>query len=367
MTLEELRPFVDAVIAPGAAEADEAQMLTPSLLAALSSQRLWGWNIAGRFGGTERTTADCGRLHEEIGRKCSSLRALLTVHQMVAGAIGRWGSETQKEAWLGSMAKGEKFGAFALTEAEAGSDARAIRMRADRSGDEFILNGTKKWITGGEIVSVFLVFANLGEGTTAFLVPRESEGMRIKPLRGMLGLRAAMMADVEFQDVRVPAVAMLGPMRFGVEQVALRALQFGRLVLAFGCVGMAKACLEASLTQAVARRQFGVPISQHQLIQRRLADTTVGIRTAELLCQSAALMESVGDPCGALEIMAAKYHAARVAVQSSADAVQILGASGCGPESLVARFYRDSKIMEIIEGTTEVMQIKIAELAGFAV
>lgn len=368
MTRSELREFVDVQVTRVASAADEALSLPSELLAACSRAGLWGWNLPRAYGGFERSLLECGWLHEETGRSCSSLRALLTVHGMVGSAIARWGSSEQKTEWLPRMARGEALAAFALSEAEVGSDVSAVQMTAEpdaRVG--YRLKGTKKWITGGSIASVFLVFARRGEGIAAFLVPGDAPGLRRTPVQGMLGLRAAMLAEVLFDDVLVGETALLGPRNNGIAHVALRALQFGRLMVAFGCVGMAKSCLHAALTHAQERRQFGAPLAEQQLIQRRLAHMAMGIRSSELLCRSAAELEMAGDAASMLEILTAKYEAARIAIETAASAVQVMGASGCAPGSTVARFFRDAKVMEIVEGTTEILELKIAEQAAFAI
>lgn len=366
MKRDELRALVEEEIEPMARRADLDQVWPREFLDSLGQRGLWGWNIARSHGGSGRSVLECGVLHEEIGRRCSSLRAMLTVHQMAAEAIGRWGSSPQRERWLPGMARGTTRAALALTESQAGSDATAITMQAEPTCDGYRVTGEKKWVTNGQLAAVFLVFAKANQHTTAFLVPREAKGIRITPCQGMLGLRAAMIANVTFDGVELPADAALGPVQAGIDHVAARALHFGRLAVAFGCVGMAKACLEMSLAHAVTRRQFGASLFEHQLIQRRLAEIVVGIRTSELLCTSAARMVAEAEPGELLEVLSAKYHAARIAAESAAQAVQILGARGCEPDHLAGRFFRDGKVMEIIEGTTEVLQIGIAKQAGFA-
>lgn len=366
MSSVDLKTFINTEVGPVAEAADQSEIMPSRLIEACGRVGLWGWNLAERYDGGGRSVLECGRLHEEIGRHCSSLRALLTVHQMVGNAIQRWGTEAQKQQWLPSMASGSTLASFALSEAEAGSDVAEIQTIAVEADGGYRLCGTKKWVTGGETSSQFLVLARLGQGTVACLVPGDAAGVRRTPIRGMLGLRAAMLAEVEFNQVFIPRDALLGPKTAGIPHVALRTLQWGRLMVAFGCLGMMRACLALSLTHATSRVQFGTAISERQLIQRRVAEMVVTIRSVDLLCQSAARMESDSDPMAVVEVLAAKYLAARAAADASSSAVQILGARGCETSSLAGRFFRDSKVMEIIEGTTEVLQVNLAEQAGVA-
>ncbi len=300
-----------------------------------------------------------GLLTEEIGRGCSSVRSLLTVHDMVAHAIQRWGSPAQKQRCLPAMARGEILGALALSEPEAGSDAKSVQTTAADAGDAWVLNGRKKWTTYGQLADLFLVLAQADGKPTAFLVERETPGLAVRPLHGITGTRASMLAEIFFEGCRVPKENLLGRPGFGVSHVISAALEHGRYSVAWGSVGLGQACLDASRAYAAGRRQFGVPIADHQLIRRMLTNMIVEVRAARLLCLRAGWLRDAGDPGASGEIMVAKYYASTMATRAASDAVQIHGANGCSEDYPVGRYLRDSRVMEIIEGSTQIQQITI--------
>jgi glutaryl-CoA dehydrogenase (non-decarboxylating) len=304
-----------------------------------------------------------GLLTEEIAKGCSSVRSLLTVHDMVAHAIHRWGSKAQRERYLPAMARGEILGALALSEPGAGSDAKSVETTAALTpgvaGDAWVLDGRKKWTTFGQIAGLFLVLAQAEGRPTAFLVERESPGLAVHPLRGILGTRASMLAEITFEGCLVPPENLLGRPGFGVSHVIAAALEQGRYSVAWGSVGIGQACLDACRAYAAERRQFGVPIADHQLIRRLLTDMIVEVRAARLLCLRAGWLRDAGDPGAAGEVMVAKYFASTMATRAANDAVQIHGANGCSEDYPVGRYLRDSRVMEIIEGSTQIQQITI--------
>lgn len=303
-----------------------------------------------------------GFLNEEIGAACSSARSLITVHSMVCHAIRRWGSMDLQSHWLHRLASGSGIAAFALSEPDVGSDAAAVKTSATEAGDAWILEGRKKWVTFGEIADLLLVFARAHDGPLALLVPTDSHGVHRAPIRGLLGCRASMLAEITLDNVRVPKGNALGRPGFGLT-IASSALDVGRYSVAWGCVGIAKACLEASERYARERHQFGQPIASHQLVQRMLADMITGTRASRLLCLQAGISKDSADPATVVDTLVAKYHASTTAMRVAADAVQIHGANGCTAEYPVARCLRDAKTMEIVEGSTEIQQMLIARAA----
>ncbi|HEV2847332.1 MAG TPA: acyl-CoA dehydrogenase family protein, partial [Thermoanaerobaculia bacterium] len=329
------------------------------LIARLRERGYLGSNVSREHGGIGRDMITYGLLTEEIARGCSSVRSLLTVHDMVAHAIQRWGSREQKERYLPRMARGEILGALALSEPNAGSDAKSVETAARDDGDAWVLNGRKKWTTFGQIAGLFLVLAQEDGKPTAFLVERESPGFTIKPLKGIVGTRASMLAELFLEDCRVPKGQLLGRPGFGVSHVIAAALEQGRYSVAGGSVGIAQACLDASRAYAAERQQFGAPLADHQLIRAMLTDMIVDVRAARLLCLRAGYLRDAGDPNSFMETMAAKYFASRAATRAANDAVQIHGANGMTEEYPVARYLRDSRVMEIIEGSTQIQQITI--------
>jgi glutaryl-CoA dehydrogenase (non-decarboxylating) len=360
---EEVRAFVAAEIAPHADLWDREGAIPLSLVDRLRERSYLGSNVPAQYGGHPgRITRDMvtyGLMTEEIGRGCSSVRSLLTVHDMVAHGILRWGSQELKERFLPRMARGEILGALALSEPNAGSDAKAVETTAADDGDVWILDGRKKWTTFGQIAGLFLVFAQCEGKPTAFLMERDAPGLTVRPLQGITGTRASMLAELELRECRIPKENLVGRVGFGVSHVAAAALEQGRYSVAWGSVGIGQACLDACRRYTAERRQFGVPLADHQLIRALLTDMTVDVRAARLLCLRAGYLRDQGDPGAFAETMVAKYFASRMAVRAANDAVQIHGANGCSEEYPVGRYLRDAKVMEIIEGSTQIQQITI--------
>jgi alkylation response protein AidB-like acyl-CoA dehydrogenase len=262
---------------------------------------------------------------------------------------------------LPKLATGEVIGAFGLTEPNIGSDARNIESSAIKQDDgSYILNAQKKWISFGGSASLFVVFAQVDNQPTAFLVERSMNGFSSERIKGMLGFRSANIANLSIENVHVPASNVLGRSGFGFSHIASTALDHGRYCIAWGCVGLAQASLEASMSYAGSRQQFGKPIVEHQLIQEMLTEMIVQTKAARMLCLHAAFLKIKGEPALIMETSTAKYFASRVAVTASNSAVQIHGANGCSADYPVQRFFRDARIMEIIEGSTQMQQIIIS-------
>ncbi|MFV2196816.1 acyl-CoA dehydrogenase family protein [Nocardiopsis sp. LOL_012] len=357
----ELATFVHDRISPFADAWDRAERVPREFVSELAERGYLGAAVPGEYGGGSLDAASFGLLNEELGRGCSSVRSLLTVHSMVAQAVSRWGRPEQKEYWLPRFASGESIGAFALTEPGAGSDVQGIAAQARRTGTGFVLDGVKRWITFGQIADVFLLFAEVEEAKAAFLVPADTPGLTVRPISGVLGTRASMLAELHLDGCALPADAMVGRPGFGLSAVAATALELGRYSVAWGCVGLAQACLDASLAYADEREQFGRRLRDHQLVQRLITDMATGTSAARLLCQQAGALRDARDVRSVHATWMAKYFSSTSAFRAASDAVQILGASGCGGEHPVQRYLRDAKVMEIIEGTTQLQQTVIAE------
>ena len=313
-------------------------------------------------GGSGMDMMTYGLLTEEVGRGCGSVRNLLAVQGMVAHAILKWGTREQKEKWVPKIGSGEVVAAFALTEPDIGSDAKNITMTATQSGDGYVLNGKKKWISFGQRADLFLTFAQAEGQMGAFLVERHAPGFSTVPISGMLGLRASELAEIHFAGCVVPAENVLSRGAFTFAAVATTALDYGRYSTACGCVGLAEACLTACLSYARQRSQFGAPIGQHQLVQQKLTDMISSINAARLLCYEAGYLRDQRAPEAVLHTLIAKYFASTTAFRVANDAVQLHGANGCGADYPVQRYLRDAKIQEIIEGTTQIQQIQIAQM-----
>lgn len=357
------RDFVNREIMPYAAENDQQENIPPEMIKKVAANGYLGSMLPANYGGQGLDMITLGILNEEVGRGCSAIRALLTVHGMVALAIERWGTKEQQEALLARMASGEIIGAFGLTEPNVGSDAKSIETTATLEGDFYLINGKKKWITMGQIADLFLIMAKCEDKVTAFLVERNTPGFSIKPITGLLGARASMIAELTFENCRIPKENLLGRIGTGLTHVGLSSLDYGRYTIAWGCVGLGQVCLEESINYSRHRKQFGGPIRQHQLIQKMITEMVVNVKAARLLCYNAGYFKEIGDPDSIMEIWNAKYFASKMAVNVANDAVQIHGANGFSREYNVERYLRDAKINEIIEGTSQMHEILIATSA----
>jgi len=356
-----VRAFVDEHINPYADAYDRAGAVPEELLARIGEAGLWAPFLPPGLGGSGTDMVTFGEIHEEVGRGCSSVRSLLTVHGMLSWALQRWGSAEQLERWGPSLAAGRVLGAFCLTEPQAGSDTGAITTRAVPRGGGWVLDGAKKWITGGRRADLFLVFAQGPASTVALLVPRDTPGVGISPIDDILGTRASMLAEVTFSDVRLGPDALLGPAAgFAAGMVLTGTLDIGRYSVAAGSVGIVQACLEASAAYAARRSVGGTQLRDLPLIQAKLSEMVTDVRAARLLVADAGRLKDAGDSATIMSTWVAKYFASTAAARHAAEAVQIHGANGCGPEYPVARYYRDAKVMEIIEGSNEVQRTTIA-------
>ena len=353
--------FVDEYIAPVADQNDRDEETPIELIKELGEQGFLGAFIPEEYGGRGMDMVTAGLLCEEIGRGSASLLSLLTINGMVSQAILKWGTRAQKEHWLPGLATAEKVAAFGVTEPDIGSDAKSVETTAELSGNSYILNGRKKWISYGQVADLFLILAQCDGKPTTFLIERDTPGFSTTPITGLLGFRSAMLAEVQIEGCRVPEENLVGRPGFGFSHVTNVALDHGRYCVGWGCLGLAEACLQASLSYTSERKQFGTNLRGHQLIQEMIADMITNIKATRLLCYHAAYLKETGDPGMIMETSIMKYFASRMVNKIANDAVQIHGAHGCGSEYSVQRYLRDAKIMEIIEGSNQMQQIIIAK------
>ena len=354
--------FVSQFAQLAAEECDRLERVPTEVIDALRSSGLLGAHLDTRYGGGGCDPLVSGELHRRIGGASASIQGVLNVHQMATRTIERWGSADQREKWLPSLASGNLQAAFALSEPEAGSDIARVTTRADLVGDEWRLSGRKKWITFGQVADLFVLLAAAPQGPLVLLVPRNSSGLEILPITGLLGCRGYMLGELRFDDCRVPVENAIGRPGFGASHVAASGLDAGRYALAWACLGIAEACLDEALAHTRSTSRFGQRLGEHQLVQRALAEMVVKIDATRLLCKEAGELRAQRSPLSIEKTYVAKYFASRSLSAIASDAVQLLGAKGCSAESAVQRYFRDSKIMEIIEGTTELHQIAIAAL-----
>jgi glutaryl-CoA dehydrogenase (non-decarboxylating) len=355
-----IKEFVRKEIIPFADLYDREERTPRELIQKMARQGFLGALLSAEWGGSGMDMVSLGSLHEEIGYGCSSARSLLTVHSMVSYAILKWGSRYQKAQWLPGLASGECIGAFALSEPGVGSDARSVETSATLQDNHYVLRGRKKWISYGQIADLFLVFAQVNGKVSVFLVERDAPGLSIIPITGMLGTRASMLAELHLEDCTVPKESLVGGIGFGLAPIGTSALDIGRYSVACGCVGIAQACLDATLSFTSSRKQYGTLLKEHQLIQQMVTDMITNVRAARLLCHHAGTLKDEGDPASLMETFIAKYFASTSAMKAASDTVQIHGALGCSSEYPVQRYWRDARVMEIIEGSTQIQQITIA-------
>lgn len=359
------RDFAREKVLPLAHDIDEHKRVPDELLAEMGALGFMGIDVPERYGGAGLDALSYILVVEEINRACASTGVMLCSHVSLAiEPILRWGSDAQKARWLPGMARGEKLGCFALSEPASGSDAASMRTSARRDGDDWVLNGTKNFITNGSRADVCVVFAQTDpalrhKGIAAFVVERGTPGFSVGKLESKLGIRGSDTAQLVFEDCRVPAANLLGAVGQGF-RIALSTLDGGRISIAAQAVGIARACLEDSLAYAKERQAFGKPIAELQAIQQMLADMATEIDAARLLTWHAATLKDLGES-HIMEAAEAKLFASAVAVDAARDCVQIFGGYGYLTDFPAERHYRDSKITEIYEGTSEIMKLVIAD------
>ena len=351
-----IRDFVVKEINPLAGKIDQEQSIPEGCIEKLSSEGYLGYTITLEYGGQSKDMVSLGILSEETGRACTSVRSLITVQEMVSQSILKWGDENQKNKWLPGLAAGKLLGAFALTEPSIGSDAAGILTDFRDNDNSIIINGKKKWISFGQIADLFLLFGKQNNQATAIVLEKDTPGLSISPIKDLLGVRGSMLAELTLDNCHVPKENIIGKPGMGTNPIAFNALQTGRFSIAFGCVGMAKTCFETAVRYSNSRNQFGKLLKDHQLIQGLLADMLVKLKASESLCQKTSILINSEDPKSFKEVLIAKYYASKAASDIARDAVQILGAIGCSTIYPVERFFRDTKIMEVIEGSNQLIQ-----------
>ncbi|SIQ74448.1 acyl-CoA dehydrogenase family protein [Micromonospora avicenniae] len=354
--------FVDREVRPHAAEWDRSEAVDPAIVALLGELGFLGLTIPEADGGSGGDHLSYCLVLEELGRGDSAVRGIVSVSLgLVAKSIAAHGTAEQRARWLPELCSGAALGCFALTEPDSGSDAAALATRAVRDGDDWLLTGTKTFITNGTTADVALVFARTGgpghRGITAFLVPTDSPGLDRREIHGKLGLRGQATGELRLDGVRVPDAARLGDEGTGF-RLALGTLAKGRMSVAAGCVGIAQGCLDAAVSYAGQRTQFGKSIAGHQLVQQLLAAIAVDTAAARLLVWQVADLIDRGQPF-ATEVSMAKLFASEAAVRAANNAVQVFGGYGYIDEYPVGKYLRDARVATLYEGTSQIQQLLI--------
>ena len=358
---ESFKKFVDNEVVPFVEVFEKDEGISKGFINKIAEQGYLGALIPKSHGGLGFDKITYGLLCEELGRGFTSILNFVMLQNMLVLTIFNWGNDDQKEKWLSKIIKGEAVFSFALTEPNIGSDAKNIETFAVEDEEFVKLSGSKKWISFGKIADAYLVFAQYSNKPTAFIVEKNSNGLVIEPVPGLLGLNSNMTAHLLFEDCLVKKDNMLGDVGMGFFPIVLSSLNLGRYSLAWGCFGIAKACKNASLEYSLNRKQFGVAISEHQLIQQMISDMIVNVNAMEMLCLKSAYSYNSKELSYIEDIFVAKYFASTKATQIANDALQIHGAIGCDKSHPIQRYLRDARMMEIIEGTNQIHQIEIAK------
>ncbi|HEY1118774.1 MAG TPA: acyl-CoA dehydrogenase family protein [Acidimicrobiales bacterium] len=356
------RDFLDRHVVPHRAQWDRAESVDVSICPALGDLGFFGLTIPeehGGVGGDHRTY--CLAL-EELGRADSSVRGIVSVSAgLVAKTLYLHGTDAQRQEWLPDLAAGRRLACFGLTEPNSGSDPASLRARAVRRGGDYVLNGSKIFITNGTWADVCLLFARTGadgpRGVSAFLVPTDTPGFEARPVDGKLGLRGQATAEIALTDVVVPADALVGEEGGGF-RLAMAALDRGRISVAAGCVGIVQGALEAAVEYAGERPQFGRPIASFQLVQDMIAQMAVDADAARLLTWNAADLLEAGRPFSTAASKA-KLFASEAAVRAANLAVQVFGGYGFIDEYPVEKYLRDARVMTLYEGTSQIQKLLI--------
>jgi alkylation response protein AidB-like acyl-CoA dehydrogenase len=368
MIRDTARDFARDELAPNAGRWDREGWLPESVLAKLGELGFLGMVVPEEWGGSFTDYTAYALAMEEISAGCAATGGVMSVHNSVGcGPILAWGTDEQKKQWLPEMAAGRKLGCFCLTEPQAGSEANNLKTRAELKDGQWVLNGAKQFVTNGKRAAVAIVFAvtdpDLGKkGLSAFIVPTGTPGFNVQRMEHKMGIRASDTCAIALQDCTIPGANLLGPRGKGLA-IALSNLEGGRIGIASQALGIARAAFEAALAYAKERTQFGKKLIEHQSIANMLADMHTRINAARLLIHHAARMRTEGLPCLS-EASQAKLFASELAEEVCSHAIQIHGGYGYLEDYPVERHYRDARITQIYEGTSEIQRLLIARNLG---
>ncbi|MBX2986443.1 MAG: acyl-CoA dehydrogenase [Bdellovibrionaceae bacterium] len=360
-----VREFAEAEIKPHVGAMDEAAEMRSDIVAKLFEMGLMGIESPEKYGGAGATFTMACLAVEELGRIDGSVSVLCDVQNtLVTNAFLKWGTDAQKEKYLSKMAK-EWVGAYALSESSSGSDAFALKLRAEQKGDKYVLNGNKLWITNGNEANVFIVFANIDatkgyKGITAFIVEKSFPGFKVGKKEDKLGIRASSTCELLFENCEVPAANVLGEVGKGYK-IAIETLNEGRIGIGAQMVGIAQGAYEAALNYVKSREQFGKPIAQFQGVQFQIAQMRTELEAARLLVYNAARLKDAGLDFIESAAMA-KLYASKAAEKITSLAIDLFGGNGFTREYPVEKFWRDAKIGQIYEGTTNMQMQTIAKI-----
>jgi butyryl-CoA dehydrogenase len=362
-----MKDFAKNEIIPKMRDDDRNERFPTDILEKMAPLGLLGAPLPEEYGGMGIDHVAYALMIEELGYASFALRSIVSAHiSLFQQTLNQWGTEEQKQKYLPRTTKGELLGCFATTEPNVGSDVSSIETSAVRDGGKWRLNGNKMWISNGGVAGVALVFAQADKakkhrGITAFLVEKGTPGFSSQDIHGKLGLRSANTAELIFEDCLVPEDSVLGQVGDGFK-IAMTAFDEARLCVAAGSVGLAQACIDASVLYAQTRQQFGKPIGSYQLVQELIADMIVETEAARLLTYRAAYLKNKGVR-NTVETSMAKYYATEVALRAANNAIQVHGGYGFSDEYPVERYYRDVKVGTLLEGTSQMHKLIIGREA----
>ena len=364
--IDEVRRFVEREVIPVAHDLEHDDVYPVELIEQMKTMGIFSATIAEAYGGLSFDFSTYSQIIEQLSRGWMSLAGIVNTHILVAYMIATYGTEEQRRAWLPVMAQGEKRGGICLSEANAGSDVQAITMTAARDGSDYILNGSKLWVTNGQRGSIFAVLARTDtnarppyRGMSLFLVEKGTPGLSSSRTFEKLGYKGVETAELVFDHVRVPVANLLGGVEGEGFKHAMSGLEVGRINVAARAVGVAQAAFDDAIRYAQQRSTFGKPIAQHQAIQLKLADMGTKIEAARLLLRHAAQKKDRGERCD-MEAGMAKLFATEMCQEVTLEAMRIFGGYGYTKEFNVERYYRDAPFMLVAEGTSEIQKLVIA-------
>lgn len=364
MIVEQVRDFAKKEIAPRAAEIDQTGKFPMDIVKQMGQMGLMGINVEPEYDGAGLDYLTYALVGEEINAACASTGVIFSAHNsLTCGPLKKWATPEQKKEWLAPLARGEKIGAFALSEPGSGSDAGALICTCVKQGDHYVVNGTKNWITNGPESDTIILFATLStelkhKGVCAFVVDKKTPGLSVGKVEHKLGIRGSGTSQLVFENVKIPASQMLGKEGDGFK-IAMTTLDGGRIGIASQALGIGRAALEAAKKFAAERETFGKPIAKHQGIQFMFADMATRLDAARLLTWRAACMQDKGMKF-TREAAMAKLYASEAANFIADKGLQIHGGYGYVNEYSAERHYRDQRITEIYEGTSEIQRLVIA-------
>lgn len=360
LLIDNVQKFLKKNLEAQALEFDQYAIIPSQFISLMAEKGYLGMNVHQDYGGSASDEITIGLVNKEFAKYSPSVRSILTVQGMVTHIISSWGNAKQKEKWLPLLSSGSCIGGFALAEPQSGCDAGALTCEAVKCADGYLLSGKKVWVTMGQAANLFIVFCKYN-GLPGAVIVEKSDGVKIMGINNLSGLKSTMVADLEFNNTFISDDNVIASWGVGLNQVAFSALEYGRYTVAWGCVGIAERCIELTCRYANERVQFQRKIKDNQLIKKMITEMITEYKAAAALCKSAGELRDEKSPESIMETWIAKYHASKMVNEVVSRAVQILGASSCKTDNLVEMFYRDVRMFEIIEGTTQMHELFIAD------